>query len=170
MLLKIKLESVQYSPPPCSVMTKKYAKEEKCWTRPCKCANICSKLFRPNILSKLLKHLSIQSRCLQDKFAPTVEGNDERGARKTICHSWASWGCWEHGLYITVWPRSTAHIPGHTEATQLRSQPMRYVHSHLGHSPNPNTSHRPHSLHPHSHVNTQHWHNHCTTKEAGNYL
>lgn len=56
------------------------------------CANIGPKLFRPDIFLKLLKRLSIQSSCLQEKFALTVEGDDERGARETIYHSWASRG------------------------------------------------------------------------------
>lgn len=121
-------KSVQHSPPGYSDMKKKYL---KCQTRRCMCANIRSKLFRPNCFFKLRKHLSIQSSCLQEKFTLTVEGDDERGTRETICHSWASRGCREHGPFITVWPGSSTHIPDHTEATQLPSQPLRYVHSHL---------------------------------------
>lgn len=150
-LWTIEHKSVRHSPPPWT-WKRNTQKKKSCETRRCMCANICSKLFWPNILSELLKHLSIQSSCLQEKFTLTVEGDDERGARETICHSWASQGCREHGLFITVWPGSTTHIPRRTETTQLRSLLLRYVHSHLEHSPNPNTSHRPHSLHPHSHI------------------
>lgn len=62
------------------------------------CVNICLKIFSPNTLSKLTKHLPIQSSCLPKKFTPRVESNDERGTRGTICHSWVSQGSREQGL------------------------------------------------------------------------
>lgn len=78
------------------------------------CANICLKIFRPNTLSKLAKHLPIQSSCLPKKFTPRVESNDERSTRETIRHSWVSQGSWEQGLLSLsgLWTQHTyLHTP-----------------------------------------------------------
>lgn len=78
------------------------------------CANIYLKIFQPNTLSKLAKHLPIQSSCLPKKFTPRVESNDERSTEETICHSWVSQGSWEQGL-LSLSGLWTQHAYLHTQ-------------------------------------------------------